>query len=106
MCVDDGEFAFFGAREDVVGFLEADSFACGDQVGGHDFGYGRVGVVVELDVAGGDDADEFAAEGAVFWRELDIHILTLRKHVSAENEQNQTKTPPQRHRHIGRVACG
>ena len=64
--VDDGELALFRAREYVVGFLEADSFAGGHQVRRHYFCYRGGGVGVELDVARGDDADEFAAEGAVF----------------------------------------
>lgn len=62
-----GEFAFFGAGEDVVGFGEADAFVGCDEVCGHDFGYGGGGVVVELGVAGGHYADEFAAEGASFY---------------------------------------
>ena len=63
---DDGEFAFFGGGENGVGLGEGGSCGCGDEVGGHYFGDGSAGVGVELDIAGGNNAQEAAMESAVF----------------------------------------
>ena len=63
--VDEGQLALLAVAKDGVGFLEGDPEGSGDEsvASGHDFGEdGRRGA--ELNVAGGDNADELAAESA------------------------------------------
>ncbi len=71
---DDGEFAFFGGGEHGVGLGEGGAGGGGDEVGGHDFGDGGVQVGVELNVAGGYDAEEATMEGAVFCDRLSANM--------------------------------
>jgi hypothetical protein len=68
--VDDGELALLGGTKEVVGRGEGDSLGGGDKVGGHDFGEGSAVVVVELDIAHGDDSDKLGVELSILWKML------------------------------------
>lgn len=63
--VDDGQLALLRLGEDLVGLDKVDTGGGGDQVSDHDVGDGLVGVLLELDVTVGDDAEQLGAKLAV-----------------------------------------
>jgi hypothetical protein len=56
--VNDRKLALLGLVQDAVGFLQVDAMAGGNEVRGHDGSDGVVQLLVELDVAGCNDADQ------------------------------------------------
>jgi hypothetical protein len=63
--VNNGKLALLGLGQDTVGLGEVDAVGGGDEVGDHDLRDGSVVILLELDVAVGDDTEELGAELAV-----------------------------------------
>jgi hypothetical protein len=63
--VDDGKLALLGLGQDAVGLDEVNAVGGCDEVGDHDLGDRGVVVLLELDVAVGNDAEKLGTELAV-----------------------------------------
>ena len=61
--------SLLGFGEDPVRLLQVDACRSSDQVGDHDVGYWLVRIILELEIAVGDDSKELGTELAGFCSE-------------------------------------
>jgi hypothetical protein len=74
LLVDDRKLALLRLGEDLVGLLKGDTSRSSDKIFVHDIGNRLLEVVLELDVAVGDNANELGTELAVFCNDTLVSI--------------------------------